>query len=117
MDKSISDMSQPDAGLKALIESEQQDAELNKVFDKVFDKAFEKAFDKAVKRHSAMLHQEVFAILGPVFDALLDRAIDKHYDMLRDEAIDAAAEATGLCPCGDSRGRFMVKFADPKGDH
>jgi hypothetical protein len=89
-----------------------EDEKLNKVFDKAFDKAF----DKVVKRNSVMLHQEVFAILGPVFDALLDRAIDKHYDMLRDEAMDAATEATGLYPCGDSEGRFMVKMADPAGE-
>jgi len=89
-----------------------EDEKLNKVFDK----AFEKAFDEAVKRHFAVLHQEVFAILGPVFDALFDQAVERHRDMLRDEAMDAAIEATDLCPCWDSHGRFMGKMAEPRGE-
>lgn len=91
------------------IAMEQEDAELNKVFDKALDKAF----DEAVKRHSAMLHEEVFAILRPVFDALFDQAIERHRGMLSNEAEDAAIEATGLTPCWDSQGRFMGKMSEP----
>ncbi len=89
-----------------------KDAELNEVFDK----ALSKAFDEAVKRHSAMLHQEVFAILGPVFDALFDQAVERHRDMLRDEAMDAAIEVSGLTPYWIGRDRFLSKVAEPAGE-
>jgi len=96
---------------KVIIDT-QQDAE----FSKVFDKALEKAFDEAVKRHSAMLHEEVFAILRPVFDALLDQAIHRHYDLLRDEAMEAAIKATGLMPYWVGGERFLSKFTEPTGE-
>jgi hypothetical protein len=98
--------------MSKVIDMEQQDAE----FSKVFDKALDKAFDEAVKRHSAMLHQEVFAILGPVFDALFDQAVERHHDMLRDEAMHAATEASGLMPCWVGGERFMSKMAEPAGE-
>lgn len=98
MDKGIIDMEQ-DAQLK-------EDAELNKVFDK----ACTKAFNEAVKRHSAMLHQEVFAILGPVFNALFDQAVERHRDMLSDEAEEAAIEASGLMPYWVGGERFLSKW-------
>ena len=95
-----------------VIDREQQDAE----FKKVFDNACDKAFDETVKRHSAMLHEEVFAILRPVFDALRNQATDKHCDMLRDEAMEAAIKATGLMPYWVGGERFLYKFTEPTGE-
>jgi hypothetical protein len=93
-------------------ELKRRDAE----FSKVFDKALDKAFNEAVKRHFAMLHQEVFAILGPVFDALFDQAVERHRDMLRDEAMDAAIEASGLMPYWVGGERFLSKWPEPAGE-
>jgi len=94
------------------IAMEKEDAKLNKVFDK----AYKKAFNDAEKRHSAMLHQEVFAILGPVFDALFDQAVERHCDMLHVEAMEAAIEASGLTPYYIGQDRFLSKVAEPTGE-
>ena len=36
-------------------------------------------------------------------------------DMLSDEAMDAAIEASGLSPFWNSQGRFMLKLSEPTG--